>query len=114
MDEFERQVLQIQADINAEDALDIAHQGENAEQAYSTRMASLSLTEGQTLDGRDVVKALLVRCILWIEIIREKYVLLNVHLRDCTDSCIIDKARSTSDFKNNMTSCSRYAIHSNK
>ena len=49
------------------------HEGKTAEQAYEDKLAYLSLTEGGVQDGRTVVSALLVRCTLWIEIIREKY-----------------------------------------
>jgi hypothetical protein len=48
------------------------HQGKTAEQAYAEKLSKLSLTEGGVQDGRTVVLALLARCTLWIEIIREK------------------------------------------
>ena len=36
-------------------------------------LSQLSLTEGEPQDGKTVVRALLKRCVLWIEIMREKY-----------------------------------------
>lgn len=49
------------------------HEGVNAEQAYAQTLSKLSLTEGEVQDGRTIILALLVRCTLWIEIIREKF-----------------------------------------
>ena len=59
---------EMQADLGISD-----HEGQSAEEAYASRLQSLSLTEGEIQDGRDVVKALLVRCTFWLEIMREKY-----------------------------------------
>lgn len=49
------------------------HPGKSAEQAYEKMLANMSLTEGEVQDGKTVVKALLLRCLLWIEIVKEKY-----------------------------------------
>lgn len=70
MNEFEQQVWQIEAEMQAER---IQHDGISAEDAYADRLGILSLTEGEVQDGDKIVQALLVRCTLWIEIIREKY-----------------------------------------
>ena len=51
------------------------HEGMNAEQAYAEKLSKMSLTDGEVQDGRTVNIALLLRCQLWIEIIREKLVL---------------------------------------
>lgn len=48
--------------------------GKSAEEIYAERLHNLSLSEGEIMDGRHVVLALLARCELWIEIIREKYI----------------------------------------
>lgn len=50
----------------------LEHEGQSAEQAYADRLHQLSLIEGGARDGQTVVKALVVRCTLWIEIVREK------------------------------------------
>ena len=50
------------------------HEGKTAEQAYEDKLAYLSLTEGGDQDGATIVKGLLIRCTLWIEIMREKYI----------------------------------------
>ena len=48
------------------------HEGQSAEDYYASKLHLLSLTEGEVQDGYDVLKALLFRCTLWIEIMREK------------------------------------------
>ncbi len=64
---------ELQAEMNAD--MDVVkHEGKSAEQAYAEKLAKLSLTEGEVQDGQTVVLALLARCTLWIEIIREKCV----------------------------------------
>ncbi|KAI7585939.1 hypothetical protein KC343_g19457, partial [Hortaea werneckii] len=68
--EFERQLLDIQASLN--ESRD-AHEGKTAEQTYAERLASLSLTEGGISDGPTVVRALLARCLLWLEVIQERH-----------------------------------------
>lgn len=67
---MEQQVQQVQSALHAEG---IEHEGKSAEEAYEKMLAQLSLTEGENRDGKTVVKALLMRCLLWIEVIREKY-----------------------------------------
>lgn len=62
-------MLKVQDEIHA-DAFQ--HEGQNAEEAYASRLAELSLTEGEAPDGKAVIRALLIRCALWIEIMREK------------------------------------------
>ena len=63
-------MLKIQSEIHAEA---LHHEGQNAEEAYASRFAEITLTEGEPHDGKSVVKGLLIRCTLWIEIMREKY-----------------------------------------
>ena len=48
------------------------YEGKSAEDIYADKLAKLTLSEGEIKDGREVVLALLARCILWIAIIREK------------------------------------------
>ena len=69
VNDFEQQVLQIRDEIQAQE---VVHEGQSAEEAYASKLDKLSLTEGEVQDGPSVVKALLYRCTLWIEIIREK------------------------------------------
>ncbi|KAK4958190.1 hypothetical protein LTR10_004616 [Elasticomyces elasticus] len=65
--EFEEQLLQIQDHLH--ESRDI-HEGKSAEQVYAERLHSLSLHE--STDGPTVVRALLARCLLWVEIIQAK------------------------------------------
>lgn len=64
-------MLKIQDEVHAER---LTHEGQNPEEAYAARLSLLSLTEGEVPDGRTVIQALLARCTLWIEIIRQKYI----------------------------------------
>ncbi len=50
----------------------ITYDGKSAEETYAAKLSNLSLSEGDVRDGREVVLALLARCTLWIDIIREK------------------------------------------
>jgi hypothetical protein len=69
--ELEAQLLVIQQELHEDRD---PHEGKSAEEAYSERLNKLSLTEGGVQDGEVVVKALLARCLLWCEVIQEKYV----------------------------------------
>jgi hypothetical protein len=71
--ELEAQLLVIQQELHEDRD---PHDGKSAEEAYSERLNKLSLTEGGVQDGEVVVKALLARCLLWCEVIQEKYVVL--------------------------------------
>lgn len=70
--EFEAQLLEMQEQLQAPRD---AHEGKTAEQVYAERLSSLTLTEagGEVPDGPTVVRALLARCLLWVEIIQDKY-----------------------------------------
>ena len=70
--ELEAQLVQIQEELH--EGRD-PHEGKSAEEVYAERLSQLSLTEGGPQDGATVVKALLARCLLWCEIIQEKYAL---------------------------------------
>ena len=70
--ELEAQLLAIQHELHEDRD---PHDGKSAEEAYSERLNNLSLTEGGVQDGEVVVKALLARCLLWCEVIQEKYAL---------------------------------------
>jgi hypothetical protein len=76
VNEFEQQVKQIQQEMETDT---YQHEGKSAEQAYADKLSKLSLTEGEVQDGRTVVLALLARCTLWIEIIREKHAIHYPH-----------------------------------
>lgn len=69
--ELETQLLLIQKELHEDRD---PHEGKSAEEAYAERLSKLSLTEGGVQDGEVVVKALLARCLLWCEVIQEKYV----------------------------------------
>lgn len=69
VDEYEQEMLKIRAEVHAED---IQVEGQGPEEAYASRLAELSLTEGEVPDGKAVIRALLTRCTLWIEIMRQK------------------------------------------
>ena len=69
VDEYEQQIKEIQEELQV---TTYSHEGKTPEQAYEDKLAFLSLTEGGVQDGQTVIKALLIRCTLWIEIMREK------------------------------------------
>ena len=69
MTDYEQQLLQIQSELH--ESRD-AHEGKSAEQTYAERVSTLSLTEGEVSDGPTVVRALLARCLLWVEVVQEK------------------------------------------
>ena len=50
----------------------VQHEGIGAEEAYADMLSKLSISEGDVQDGNTILTALLARCTLWIEIIREK------------------------------------------
>ena len=77
--EFEQQLLEIQEQLHESR---ITHEGKTAEQVYAERLAQMSLTEGEVADGPTVLRALLVRCLLWVEIIQEKYVPIRITTLD--------------------------------
>ncbi|KAK5171326.1 uncharacterized protein LTR77_004470 [Saxophila tyrrhenica] len=90
VNEFEQQVIQIQEEMNADT---IEYEGKSAEQAYADKLSKLSLTEGEIQDGRQIVLALLARCTLWIDIIREKQGNIDPRFQDTYDRLI--KIRNT-------------------
>ncbi|TKA73105.1 hypothetical protein B0A55_04842 [Friedmanniomyces simplex] len=65
--DFEQQLLDIQDQLH--ESRD-SHEGKSAEQVYAERLHQLSLHE--SADGPTVVRALLARCLLWVEIIQAK------------------------------------------
>jgi len=71
--ELEEQLLQIQSELHEEK---MEHEGKTAEQVYAERLAQLTITEGEYDDGPPVVRALLARCLLWLEIVQDKCVYL--------------------------------------
>jgi hypothetical protein len=76
--DFEKQLFEIQAELNAEG---ISHEGKTAEEVYAERLAAIQLCEGVVQDGPTVVKSLLARCLLWVEVIETRC--------DCSQSCFI-------------------------
>jgi len=64
-------LLQIQSELHEEK---LEHEGKTAEQVYAERLAQLTITGGEYDDGPPVVRALLARCLLWLEIVQDKCV----------------------------------------
>lgn len=56
-------------------------------------MAALSLTEGEIADGPTVIRALLARCLLWIEVIQERQGKIDDRFQDTYDKLL--KIRNT-------------------
>ncbi|KAH9810045.1 Protein of unknown function (DUF2408) [Teratosphaeria destructans] len=91
--DLHNELLQIQADLHEGP---VTYEGKTAEQVYAERLALLSLTEhdgGQPCDGKTVVHALLVRCLLWVEIIQEKQGKIDERFQDTYDKLL--KIRNT-------------------
>jgi len=90
--DYEQQLLQIQSELH--ESRDV-HEGKTAEQTYAERLAtlSLSLTEGEAADGPTVVRALLARCLLWVEVVQEKQGKIDERFQDRYDKLL--KIRNT-------------------
>jgi hypothetical protein len=106
--ELEAQLLVIQQELHEDRD---PHDGKSAEEAYSERLNKLSLTEGGVQDGEVVVKALLARCLLWCEVIQEKYVVL---IRRGELHANTGRARSMSVSRTHTTNLSRSVTTSNR
>jgi hypothetical protein len=110
--ELESQLLVIQQELHEDRD---PHEGKSAEEAYSERLNKLSLTEGGVQDGEVVVKALLARCLLWCEVIQEKYVKTY-----CVARLLLllmfytGRARSMTDSRTHTTNLSNSATTSNR
>lgn len=79
--ELQEKLEQIQTEL--QDA-GVSHEGISAEEAYAERLAQVHIDESHIEDGRTVVSTLLGRCLLWVEIIQEKFV-SSIYL--CTHAC---------------------------
>lgn len=111
MKELEAQLLLIQKELHEDRD---PHEGKSAEEAYAERLSKLSLTEGGVQDGEVVVKALLARCLLWCEVIQEKYVGLHFTCISSALTISLGKARSTSASRTPTTNLSSSATASNR
>lgn len=112
--ELEAQLVQIQEQLH--EGRD-KHEGKSAEEVYANRLSSLSLTEGGPQTGETVVKALLARCLLWCEIIQEKYAPhfgLMYLAQQLISSPITGKASSTPASKTPTTNSTNSATNSSK
>lgn len=58
----------------------VEHAGKTAEQVYADKLAQLRLGEGESHGGSHVVSILLARCMLWAEIVLEKYADSGTHI----------------------------------
>jgi len=83
--ELEEQLLQIQSELH--ESRDM-HEGKTAEQVYAERLTTLSLTEGEAEDGPTVVRALVTRCLLWVEIIQERQGKIEERFQDTYDKLL--------------------------
>ena len=78
--ELHKQLLQVQAELKA---VGVEHEGKTAEEAYAERLAQIHLDDGVILEGDKVVSTLLARCLLWVEVVEEKYALVARLLTTC-------------------------------
>jgi len=108
--ELEAQLLAIQHELHEDRD---PHDGKSAEEAYSERLNNLSLTEGGVQDGEVVVKALLARCLLWCEVIQEKYA-LSVRSGELMLTAFTGRARSMSVSRTHTTNLSSCVTTSNR
>jgi len=90
------------------------HEGKSAEEAYSERLNKLSLTEGGVQEGEVVVKALLARCLLWSEVIQEKYVVVVAIYCTLQLTILAGKEKSTSASRTPTINSSSFATTSNR
>jgi hypothetical protein len=95
VNELEQQLQELQAGLH--ESYD-THEGKTAEQVYAERLATLSLTEGEVADGPTVVRALLLRCVLWLEIIRGKNGKIDERFQDTYET--LREIRNTLDRMN--------------
>lgn len=75
VEDFRQQLLAIQDEVHFEND---PHEGKTAEEVYVERLAMIQICETCQQPPEVVVKSLLARCLLWVEIIEQKYV---SHLR---------------------------------
>jgi len=71
VEELGDQLKQIQAELK--DA-GVQHKGRTAEEAYAERLQHVHIDEHHIEEGDKVVSFLLSRCLLWLEIVQEKWV----------------------------------------
>ena len=65
------QLIEIQKEQQSEPEL--SHEGKTAQDYYAERLAMINLVDGEVKDGKTIVNGLLTRCLLWVEVIEEKY-----------------------------------------
>ena len=68
--DFENQLNEIQTKLHADRD---PHEGKTAEEVYAERLRVITLCDSMVQEPDMVVKALLARCQLWVEIVEEKY-----------------------------------------
>lgn len=111
--ELSQQLDAIQSELHAEG---VSHEGKTAEEVYAERLAAISLCEGVEQDGPTVVKSLLARCLLWVEVIETKYAVYTFPRSSCTTLLISNppgKARSTNASRTSLANCSKSRTPSN-
>ena len=99
----------MQRELNAD--LDL-HPGRTAEEVYAERIRTITLAMNPDQDGRTVLNGLLARCLLWVEIVEEKYV---VHLQFRHQSLLTtltDEDTLTNASRTPLTNSSRFAMPS--
>ncbi|KAK4496485.1 hypothetical protein PRZ48_012465 [Zasmidium cellare] len=83
--EFEKQLLDIQAELHESPD---PHEGKSAEEVYIERMAMVQICDGCTHSPDTVVKSLLARCILWVEIIQQKQGKIDPRFQETFDKLV--------------------------
>jgi hypothetical protein len=103
--DYEDQLHTIQAELHADAP---THEGKTAEEVYAERLALIQLADDVQQDGETVARSLLARCLLWVEIIQEKYALSDKSFLKCTtDTIPLGMAKSTIALRSCLTSFSR-------
>ncbi|KAI5360054.1 hypothetical protein Slin15195_G119170 [Septoria linicola] len=83
--DFEKQLLQIQEELHAE--ID-PHDGKSAQEVYAERLQLIQDCPSCVTDPETTVKSLLARCLLWVEIIREKQGKIDPNFKDTFDQLL--------------------------
>lgn len=93
--EFEKQLFQIQEEVHVERE---EHEGKSAEEVYAERLKIINECPGCVKDGATVVKSLLARCLLWVEIIEEKQGKIDERFKDTFEK--LNKIKTALDHMN--------------
>lgn len=92
--DFENQLLQIQSELHENRD---PHEGQSAEEKYAERLRMINICETCVQPPETVVKSLLARCLLWVEIIQEKQGKIDPRFQET-----FDKLKKTRDVLDQM------------